>query len=77
MYNSAIVPRKNTAFRLDVEAIAAFRRLAKTENMSLPKYVEKVMIEHAKEKGEISQDYELLGETRGGDRTSSNDEATA
>ena len=77
MYSSATVPRKNTAFRLDIEAIAAFRRLAKSENMSLPKYVEKVMIEHAKAKGEISQDYELLGETRGGDRTSANDEATA
>lgn len=65
----ATVPRKNTAFRLDIEAISAFRRLAKRSNMSLPKYVEKVMIEHAKEAGEIPKDYELLGETRGGDRT--------
>lgn len=69
MYSSATVPRKNTAFRLDVEAIAAFKRLAKSENMSLPKYVEKIMIEHAKEKGEIAKDYEMLGETRGGNRS--------
>ena len=66
----ATVPRKNTAFRLDIEAVKAFKRLAKQANMSLPKYVEKVMVEHAKEKGAMSEDYEMLGETRGGDRTS-------
>lgn len=70
------VPRKTTNLRLDVEAVSAFRRLAKRANMSLPKYVEAVMVDHAKQNGEIPQDYELLGETRGGDRTtegSSND----
>ncbi len=64
------VPRKNTTLRLDIEAVGALRRLAKKTNMSLPKYVEALMVQHAIEKGEISEDYEMLGETRGGDRTS-------
>lgn len=65
----ATVPRKNTTLRLDVEAVSAFRRLAKKSNMSLPKYIEALMVKHAIEEGEIAKDYEMLGETRGGDRT--------
>jgi len=67
---SATVPRKNTTLRLDIEAVSALKRLAKKSNMSLPKYVEALMVRHAIETGEIDKDYEMLGETRGGDRTS-------
>ena len=69
------VPRKNTTLRLDIEAVNAFRRLAKKSNMSLPKYVEALMVKHAIDEGEIAKDYEMLGETRGGDRTSSEEES--
>ena len=65
--------RKNTTLRLDIEAVSAFRRLAKKTNMSLPKYVEALMVRHAIEEGEIPKDYELLGETRGGDRTTTDE----
>ena len=68
---TALMPRKRTTITLDVEAIEAFKRLAKKANMSLPKYLEALMITHAKSEGEIPQSYEPLGETRGGNRGSS------
>ena len=71
----ATVPRKNTTLRLDIEAVTAFRRLAKKSNMSLPKYIEALMIKHAIDNGEIADDYEPLGETRGGDRTTSEEDS--
>ncbi|MFK8186288.1 MAG: hypothetical protein AB8B99_23165 [Phormidesmis sp.] len=65
----AVMPRKRTTITIDVEALTAFRRLAKKSNMSFPRYLEARMVELAKEEGEIPKDYETLGETRGGDRT--------
>lgn len=65
----AAMPRKRTTVTIDVEALDAFRRLAKRSNMSFPKFLESCMIDIAKTKGEIAEDYEPLGETRGGDRT--------
>lgn len=61
--------RKNTRLSLDIEVIAAFRALAESEGISLPKYVEKFMIEHIKKKDTITADCVPLSETRGGDRT--------
>ena len=71
------MPRKNTTLRLDVEAISAFRKLAKKANMSLPKYLETVMVHHAQVKGVLPDDYELLGETRGGNRSRTNTDSGA
>lgn len=70
----ATVPRKNTTLRLDIEAVTAFKRLAKKSNMSLPRYVEALMVKHAINEGEIAKDYEMLGETRGGDRKTSDED---
>lgn len=66
----ATMPRKRTTVTIDIEALNAFKRLAKKSNMSFPKFLESRMIDIAKAEGEISKDYETLGETRGGDRTS-------
>ena len=66
----ATMPRKRTTITIDIEALNAFKRLAKKSNMSFPKFLESRMIDIAKAEGEISKDYETLGETRGGDRTS-------
>ena len=71
----AVMPRKRTTVTIDVEALTAFRRMAKKSNMSFPRYLESRMVELAKAEGEISKSYETLGETRGGDRTSDNDES--
>ena len=67
------MPRKRTSVTIDVKALDAFKRLAKKSNMSFPKYLEAQMIELAKAEGEIPQEYEMLGETRGGDRKSTAD----
>ena len=72
----AAMPRKRTTITIDIEALNAFRRLAKKANMSFPKYLEARMVELAKSEGEIPVEYETLGEMRGGDRTAT-DEATA
>jgi len=65
----AAMPRKRTTVTLDIEAIDAFRRMAKRANMSFPKFLETRMIDMAKKEGEISKDYEPLGEIRGGARS--------
>ena len=45
--------------------------------MSLPKYLETVMVHHAQVKGVLPDDYELLGETRGGNRSRTNTDSGA
>ena len=65
----AVMPRKRTTITIDVEALNAFKRLAKRSNMSFPRYLEARMVELAKTEGEIPKEYETLGETRGGDRS--------
>lgn len=65
----AVMPRKRTTITIDIEALTAFKRLAKKANMSFPRYLEARMVEFAKAEGEMPKDYETLGETRGGDRT--------
>ena len=62
---SQAVPRKRTTVTIDVDAIAAFQRLARKANTSLSRYLESVMVTEAKHRGELPHDYELLGETRG------------
>ena len=81
---SQAVPRKRTTVTIDVDAIAAFQRLAKKANTSLSRYLESVMVVEAQNKGELPEDYELLGETRGhykkvqaSDRTTTNNEGAA
>lgn len=67
---TTVMPRKRTTVTLDVEVIDAIGRVAKRDNISLSRCVENILIEKAKELAEIPADYEPLGETRGGDRTS-------
>lgn len=64
----AAMPRKRTTVTIDVEALDAFRRMAKKANMSFPKFLEARMIDIAKKEKEIDEDYEPLGEIRGGSR---------
>lgn len=71
------MPRKNTTLRLDVDAVIAFRVLAKKSNMSFPRYLEALMVRHAKASGVLDDGYEPIGETRGGDRTQSQAEDKA
>ncbi len=66
--------RKPVAYRLDEVVIEVLAKLAREENTSVNRYIESHFFRLAKERGLISADSELLGETRGGDRTSKNAE---
>jgi hypothetical protein len=57
--------RKRSTYTLDETVLEAFKRLAQKSNMSMPRYLETLMIEHSKSKGELPDDYQPIGETRG------------
>ena len=58
-----------------VEAEKVVKPKSKRVSMSLPKYVEALLVQHAMKKGGMSKDYKMLSETRGGDRTANSNEA--
>ncbi|BAZ71386.1 hypothetical protein NIES4106_61830 (plasmid) [Fischerella sp. NIES-4106] len=66
--------RKPVAYRIDELVVEALAKLAKEENLSINRYIEKHFFHIAKQKGLIPRDSELLGETRGGDRTKSDED---
>ncbi len=67
----ATMPRSTRAFRLDDRLLEALDRLAKKGNISANKYVENLLMSHAKQLGEIPMDTEPLGDPRGGKRDGS------
>lgn len=64
------MPRRRTTVTIDEEAIGAIRAMATEVGATFPRYLETLMVSHAKERGKLPEDYSLIGETRGGDRTS-------
>jgi hypothetical protein len=67
----AFMPRANRAFRIDDRLLEALDRLAKKGNISANKYLENLLMSHAKQVGEIPMDAEPLGDPRGGKRLGS------
>ncbi len=65
--------RKPVAYRIDERILAVLNILAKEENTSVNRYIEKHFFGVGKQRGLIPNDAELLGETRGGDRTNKSD----
>lgn len=63
------MPRKRTTVTLDETAIRAIKAMATEVGASFPRYLETLMVSHAKKGGKLPEDYKLIGETRGGDRT--------
>ena len=61
--------RKPVAYRLDELVIEVLAKLAKKENSSINRYIEKHFFQIGIDEGLISENEELIGETRGGDRT--------
>ena len=70
---SATMPRKNRTFRIDERLIDGLAQVARLKNMSANKYMEDLLLKVCKEEGVMPADALPLGETRGGDRTSSED----
>lgn len=58
--------RKPVAYRIDELVLEVLAKLAKEENSSVNRYIEKHFFTVGKERGLIDQNEELLGETRGG-----------
>lgn len=58
--------RKPVAYRLDELVIEVLAKLAKEENSSINRYIEKHFFYVGKERGFINPNEEMLGETRGG-----------
>ena len=67
----ADMPRTTRAFRIDERLLEALDRLARKGNVSANKYIENLLMSHAKQVGEIPMDAEPLGDPRGGKRVNS------
>ncbi len=62
--------RRQVALRIDEGILEMLAKLAKADNTSMNKYIEKHFLEYGKNQKLLPDDFELLGETRGGDRKS-------
>lgn len=61
--------RRQVALRIDEGILEMLAKLAKADNTSMNKYIEKHFLEYAKSQNLLPDDFELLGETRGGNRS--------
>jgi len=64
----AAMSRSTRAFRLDDRVLEALDRLAQKDNTSANRYVENLLLGHAKQLGEIPMTATPLGDPRGGKR---------
>ncbi|WP_414589116.1 hypothetical protein [Scytonema sp. PCC 10023] len=65
--------RKPVAYRIDSVILELLAKLAREQNTSVNRFLESHFLKIGIERGLISPDTELLGETRGGDRRSKNE----
>jgi hypothetical protein len=63
------MPRSTRAFRLDDRLLEALDRLAMKGNTNANRYLENLLMSHAKQAGEVPMDLAPLGDTRGGRRS--------
>jgi hypothetical protein len=63
-----VMPRSTRAFRIDDRLLEALDRLAMKGNTNANRYLENLLMSHAKQAGEIPMDLAPLGDTRGGKR---------
>jgi len=61
--------RKAVTYRFDTRIIEAVKARAKRANSSANNWLETLLIGVLKTDGELPDDFEPLGETRGGDRS--------
>ncbi|MEL7494358.1 MAG: hypothetical protein AAGJ95_10405 [Cyanobacteria bacterium J06554_11] len=65
----ATMVRKQIGFRIDERVIEALKTQVVSTGGTTNNWVETLFIETLKRTGALPQDFEPLGETRGGDRT--------
>ncbi|NEP16875.1 MAG: hypothetical protein F6J97_08205 [Leptolyngbya sp. SIO4C1] len=69
-----LMARKRRTYHLDERVIEALQSIARKNFTSANRYLEEVLFDLAKKEGELPKDALPLGELRGGDRTSGDDE---
>ena len=69
------MPRKRISISVDTEILSVLAEKATDLNTSVSRMTETALIDYVKKLGLIAEDYRPLGETRGGDRTSSEEES--
>ena len=70
------MPRKRVTYRLDTRLIEATKKRARMDNNSANNWLENLLIATLRKDGFLDDDFEPLGETRGGDRTISDGETS-
>lgn len=63
-----MVERKSKSFKLDERVLNALESLAQKRNASVNRYLENLLLSHAKQEGEIPIDAMPIGDNRGGKR---------
>lgn len=71
------MPRINRTFRIDSRVLEALERLAEKNGTNANKYLENLLLSHAKIVGEMPMDSEPLADSRGGKRERSHPEETS
>ncbi|MBE9038606.1 hypothetical protein [aff. Roholtiella sp. LEGE 12411] len=66
--------RKPVSYRIDELVVETLAKLAREQNTSVNRYLETHFFKIGKERGLISPEIELIGETRGGDTTKGDDD---
>ena len=74
---ATLMGRKRRTYNIDERLIDALAKMAADKNASANRFLENILWEKAMSNGYIDDSEKPLGETRGGDRTSTSDEATA
>ena len=72
---SAQMPRKRRTYTIDERLIEALANMAAAKNASANRFLENMIWERATANGFIDKDAKPLGETRGGDRSSENEDS--
>ena len=69
------MPRKRRTYTIDERLIDALAKMAAARNASANRFLENLLWERATADGIIPADARPLGETRGGDRSSDNEDS--
>ena len=66
---ATLMPRKRVTYRLDTRLIEATKKRARMDNNSANNWLENLLIATLRKDGVLEDDFEPLGETRGGNHT--------
>lgn len=69
------MPRKRISISVDTDILSVLAERAIDLNTSVSRMAETALIEYSKKMGLVAETYKPLGETRGGDRTTSEEDS--